>query len=322
VTRSLVTGADGFVGQHLVAELLGRGDEVIGTAMALPPHLETLSSVQAEQVRWVTLDVKDRDTVRRVLREHPVDRVFHLAALSSVAESLGDPESPLRVNVIGTLRLLEELAEMRRDAGYDPTVLISGSGEVYGAAAARFKPLTEESPLEPVSPYAVSKAAQEMLGTQYHRALGLQVIVTRSFNHIGPGQRPVFVAPQLAARIDEIQEAGGEGVVRVGDPDVRRDFTDVRDVALAYAALTESGEPGLVYNVCSGRSRAVSELLETMAEIAGVRVEVVRDPERARPSDIREMVGSHARLTQATGWSPKIGVRESLADLLASGGAV
>jgi GDP-4-dehydro-6-deoxy-D-mannose reductase len=317
VTRSLVTGADGFVGQHLIAELLRRGDSVVGAVLEIPPRLTTLPESEAARVRWVEVDIRQAETVRELVRAHPVERVFHLAALSSVKESLSDPVSPLLVNAVGTLNLLDELERLRSETGCDPRVLISGSAEVYGSAAMRCRPLTEDCPLEPLSPYAVSKVAQEMLGLQSHRTAGLSVVVTRSFSHTGPGQRPTFVAAQLASRVQEIRTSGGRGVVKVGNPLVRRDFTDVRDAVRAYLALSQRGEAGQVYNVCSGRCFAVGELLEILVELAGVQVEVEQDPERARRADVPEMVGSYSRLSEATGWSPTIDIRQSLADLLA-----
>lgn len=324
MTTSLVTGADGFVGQHLVAALLGHGDDVIGAIREEPPALTTLSPSEAERVSWRSFDLERPENVRTLVRDNRVDRVFHLAGLSSVAESLSDYLSPLRVNALGTQVLLHELADMTTDAGgAAPTVLVSGSAEAYGAAASRHRPLTEGAPLEPVNAYAVSKAAQELVALQVYRSRGLPVIVTRSFNHIGPGQRSAFVAPQLASQVAAIREAGGGGAgeVRVGNPAVRRDFTDVRDVVRAYVDLTEKGRPGEVYNVCSGRSYSIEHLLEVLADLAGISVEVVTDPERTRSVDVMEMVGSCGRLTSRTGWRPAIDLRTSLADLLAEGTA-
>lgn len=317
MTLNLVTGADGFVGQHLVAELLGRGERVIGAVQGGEPKLTTLSEAEAARVRWVTLELEQEGSARGVARSCEADRIFHLAGLSSPADSLADPVSPMRVNAMGSLYLLDELATKRRGSGHDPVILISGSGHVYGAAAARFQPLSEEHPLEPLNPYGVSKVAQEMFGTQFHRSHGLSVVVTRSFNHTGPGQRSTFVAPQLAAQVQSIREAGGAGTVKVGDPSVRRDFTDVRDVVEAYIALTESGEPGGVYNVCSGHAYAVGELLDMLARAAGVEVTVETEAGRARPFDAPEVVGSYARLAEATGWAPEIPIERSLSDLLA-----
>lgn len=316
MTVNLVTGADGFVGQHLVTELLRRGEEVVGAVLKLPPQLTTLGGAEAARVRWMMVDLERVDTIRALTRQVRADRIFHLAGLSSPAASFDDPAASIRINAVGTLLLLEELAEVRHQTPSDPMVLISGSAHVYGAAAARHLPLTEDCPLEPLSPYAVSKAAQELLGLQYHRSRGLSVIVTRSFNHTGPGQTPTFVAPQLADQVREIARGGGVGAVAVGAPSVRRDFTDVRDVVRAYIALTEKGKVGSVYNVCSGRSYAVSELLGILAELAGVSVTVGVDPGKKRPVDVAEMVGSYARLAADTGWSPEIDIRTSLADLL------
>jgi GDP-4-dehydro-6-deoxy-D-mannose reductase len=316
VTRNLVTGADGFVGQHLVAQLLRRGESVVGAVKQVPPSLTTLSSDDAGGVRWVGFDLEDRDTVRELVRASEVDRIFHLAGLASAGESLSDPVSPLVVNAIGTLFLFTEVAAMKSETGYNPTILISGSAQVYGSVAAQRRPLTEDCSLDPVNPYAVSKAAQEMLSRQFHRTDGLAVVITRSFNHIGPGQRSAFVAAQLAAQVHEITEAGGSGTALVGNPEIRRDFTDVRDVTRAYVALAEHGAVGEVYNVCSGRTHSVGELVEILADLAGVQVQVEADPERARPADLPEMLGSYARLAEAAGWAPEIPIRSSLADLL------
>jgi GDP-4-dehydro-6-deoxy-D-mannose reductase len=320
VTLNLVTGADGFVGQHLVAELLRRGEDVVGAVQQTPPRLTTLAENEAARVQWTAMDLERQDTVEALIVGIDADRVFHLAGLASPAASFGEPVSSLRVNVVGTLFLLEALAKRRRTQKADPVILISGSAHVYGSAATRYHPLTEESPLEPLSPYAVSKAAQEMLGLQYQRGYGLSVIVTRSFNHTGPGQSPSFVAPHLAAQVHEIRQKGSKGAVRLGDPHARRDFTDVRDVVCAYVALTERGRVGEVYNVCSGAGYAVKDLLAILADLAGVVVEIETDPKSTRPADVPEMLGSYARLAADTGWSPRIEIRSSLADLLEAQG--
>lgn len=317
MTVSLVTGADGFVGQHLVAALLARGDDVVGGIRDEPPALTTLSADRSERVRWMTFDLERPDSVRALVRGAGADRVFHLAGLSSVAESLDDHLSPMRVNALGTQILLHELMEMG-SAANAAAVVVSGSADAYGASASRVRPLTEDAPLEPLNAYAVSKAAQELIALQAYRASGLPVIVTRSFNHIGPGQRSVFVAPQLASQVAAIREAGAgvKGKVRVGNPLVRRDFTDVRDVVRAYLDLSERGQAGEVYNVCSGKSYSIGELVTMLAELAGISVEITTDPSRARSRDVMEVEGSCDRLASRTGWRAAVDVRKSLADLL------
>lgn len=314
----LVTGADGFVGQHLVASLLTEGRDVIGAVHGLPPQLTTLSAEDAARVRWVAFDLEARRTVRELVRSRQFDRIFHLAAFSSVSRSLDDPTSPFRVNVIGTLFLLHEVAAVRDEMGEAPRILVSGSGDIYGSSAAHCRPLREDCAVEPLNPYAVSKAAQELLGLQFHRAEGLPLIVTRSFNHTGPGQRPPFVAADFAMQALQARRAGGKRVIRVGNLDVRRDFTDVRDVVRAYVALLDRGQPGTVYNVCSGRSCAIGDLIELLGSLTGQQLRVEVDPARVRVIDVPELVGDHSRLSEATGWEPAIGLRRSLADLLSS----
>ena len=321
MTVNLVTGAAGFAGQHLVAELLQRGESVVGVALEATPRLSTLSPLDADRVTWVEADVQRRDDVRDLIRSFPVDRVFHLAALSSVSRSTVAPEAAISVNVLGTLHLLEEITAARSQGEAGPTVLISGSAEVYGAAASAHRPLSEDCPLEPLSPYAVSKAAQEMLGLQYGRTHRLPVVIARSFNHTGPGQLPPFVVPQLALQLVRARERGpaaGPSVIKVGNPEIRRDFTDVRDVVRAYVALAEKGRTGSVYNVCSGRSYSIGQLLQLLAEIAAVEVEVEVEPTRARRVDVQEVLGDASRLREATGWRPQIEIRDTLTGLLES----
>lgn len=318
MTLSLVTGASGFVGQHLIAELLRGGERVVGAVLGSPPELATLPPEQAERVVWVEADLERPEDVRRLLAENAVNKVFHLAAVTSVEESHSDPAAAFSVNVIGTLHLLRELTEARGRMGRDLRVVISGSAEVYGSAASRCRPLNEDCPLEPLNTYAVSKAAQELLGLQFQRAHGLPVVVARSFNHTGPGQLPPFVAPQLASQIVAARNGDAACTIKVGNPEIRRDFTDVRDVVKAYILLAERGVPGQVYNVCSGRSYAIGELIQLLGEIAGIEVRMELDPERKRAVDVLEMVGDCSRLHAATGWEAQIAIRETLSGLLDS----
>lgn len=292
--RVLVTGAGGFVGRWLTDEL-----EAAGHAIAAPASAE--------------LDVTDPDSIGGALGRFRPDAVAHLAAVAFAPDARADPARAFAVNVGGTVNLFEEI---RRSAS-GPVVLVTGSSEVYGAPDPSELPLTEESPLRPATPYALSKAAQESVALAYAARLGLRVVVTRSFNHSGPGQRPVFVVPALAARVRDARN-GGEPVIRVGNLDVRRDFTDVRDVVRAYRLLLEAahaertGDGGAVFNVASGRAVPVRDVVEQLCELAGVAPKTVTDPDLVRPNDPPEIRGDYGALRFLTGWEPTLGVSQML----------
>ena len=245
------------------------------------------------------------------VRERQPRAVFHLAGRASVRRSWEDPGETLRENLDMTLNVLEGV---RREAP-EVQVLLVGSGEIYGAPEQL--PVDEDAPLRPQNPYAVSKAACDLLGGEYADAHGMRVVRTRSFNHAGPGQSDEYVVGTLTRQVAEAELAGGEeAVLRVGNLDAARDFTDVRDVARAYAAAAEL--PAGAYNVCSGSSVSVSELVELLGAVARVRVRAEVDPERVRAHEVQEIRGSSARLQEATGWRPQIPLEQTLADALAA----
>ena len=288
--RPLVTGGGGFAGRHLLALLQETGEEP-----AAPSSGE--------------LDLLDADAVRAAVGELAPGRVFHLAALASVGRSWSEPREVLANNVEMTLNVLEAV----RAGAPEATVLVSGSGEVYGPPERL--PVEEDSPLRPQSPYAVSKAACDLLAGQYADAHGLRIVRTRAFNHAGPGQSDDYVLAALARQVAEAELAGeGEAVLRTGNVDAKRDFTDVRDVARAYTGAAEA-EPG-AYNVCSGRAVAVRELIELLRGAARVDVRHELDPARLRPADVPEVRGSAERLRAATGWRPEIPLERTVADAL------
>jgi GDP-4-dehydro-6-deoxy-D-mannose reductase len=287
--RAFVTGASGFVGRWLLDHLQASGDEV------LAPEV----------------NVTDSDAVRLAIEGARPDAIYHLAALAHVGESWGLPRQTFDVNAAGTLNLLEAA----RSLTPLPTVLLVGSAEVYGRVTAGELPLREDAPLRPVSPYAVSKVSAEFLGLQAHLAYGLPVIRVRAFNHIGPGQAPTFVVSSLARQIADAQRRGGSSI-RVGNLTPRRDFTDVRDVVRAYRLLVQRANAGEVYNVCTGEAVAIAEVVETLLEISGARLEIVQDPERVRAVDVPVLVGDPDRLQRVTGWRPEHRLRASLADVL------
>jgi GDP-4-dehydro-6-deoxy-D-mannose reductase len=281
VTRVLVTGPSGFVGTHLRAELED----------AFLPYDE---------------DVLDLASLTTAVRDAQPDAVVHLAALSSVAESWGDVTEVWRTNVLGTVNVVEALrAEAPR-----ARLLFVSSGEVYGRAS--LVPTPEEAPIEPVSPYGASKAAAELACRQ---ARDLDVVVARSFSHVGPGQNERFSIASWAAQLARLRSEGG-GTLLVGDLDVERDLTDVRDVCRAYRLMLDRALPAGTYNVASGRAVPLKRVLELLVEAAGVPVTVERDPSRLRPAEVRVVAGDASKLRAATGWEPSIPLERTVADVL------
>jgi GDP-4-dehydro-6-deoxy-D-mannose reductase len=253
--------------------------------------------------------VLDPEAVRRAVTEAAPDRVFHLAALASVGRSWHDARAPLVRNVEMTLNLLEAV----RGEAPGAAVLVASSSEVYGPPERL--PIDESAPLRPQNPYAVSKAACDLLAGQYADTHGLHVVRTRAFNQAGPGQSDHYVVGTITRQVAEAEARGaGEVVLRTGNPESRRDFTDVRDVVRAYAAAVEL-QPG-VYNVASERAVSVRELIELLASTTEIRLRHEVDPERIRPNDVPEVRGSAERLREATEWAPEIALERTVADAL------
>ncbi|HUO47287.1 MAG TPA: GDP-mannose 4,6-dehydratase [Acidimicrobiales bacterium] len=289
--RALVTGAKGFVGRWLTSHLEAAGDDVVGIDQEV--------------------DITDGDATAEAVRAIGPDAVYHLAAFTHVGDSWGDPDLVMRVNALGTLHVLEAARALE----HAPTVLLISSAEVYGAVDPASLPVGETTSLAPVTPYAASKVAAEYLGVQEHLAYGLPVIRVRPFNHVGPGQAPGFVVPALAARVVEAGRSGGTSLT-VGNLSARRDFTDVRDVVRAYRLLVESGTPGEVYNVCSGRDVVIEEIAGVLLRLAGTDLELVRDPALMRPVDVPVVRGDPSKIEKATGWRPEIDLETTLRDIL------
>ena len=307
--RALITGAGGFVGSHLCAYLLRNTDwQMVGTVYPDPVE----SQPPEPRLRLTHADLRDPEGVRALVDEAQPDHIFHLAAQSFVPTSLADPWDTLENNIRAQLNLLEAV----RLSGREVRVLVIGSNEEYGAPKPEELPQTEESPLRPNNPYAVSKVAQDFLGLQYHLAYGLPVVRVRPFNHTGPGQSPRFVVPAFASQITRIEAGLQEPVVKVGNLDTARDFSDVRDIVRAYHLAVTQGEPGEVYNLASGRARSVQGLLETLLSLADTEIRVERDPARYRPVDVPEAYGSAEKFRQQTGWEPEIPFEQTLRDTL------
>jgi GDP-4-dehydro-6-deoxy-D-mannose reductase len=297
----LVTGASGFVGAHLIEHLSDAAVEAWSRS-GPPDGLD-------RRARWRRIDLLDRDIVRAAIRELRPAVIYHCAGSPHVAESWGNTRQPLANNVLATHYLLDAV----RRAGSACRVLVPGSATVYASAS---EPITEAHPVGPSSPYALSKLAQEQLGLRTLPEDGIDVVLTRSFNHTGPRQSPAFVAPSMARQIAAIERGRLEPVIRVGNLDAQRDLTDVRDVVRAYTALMDKARPGTIYNVASGIGRTIRSVLEALVARARVPVRIETDPARLRPNDIPMVVGDATRLRQATGWQPVISFDQMLNDLL------
>jgi GDP-4-dehydro-6-deoxy-D-mannose reductase len=305
VDRVLVTGCGGFVGRVLSGVLAEAGFEVWGV-----DRTEDGGSVVGEH--FISLDLEDRRAVDGFLGRVRARYIVHLAAQSSAGRSFDEPQQTIENNFLPVLHILECL----RTSGTETRLLAVGSSDVYGRVAKKDLPLVESGPVNPVSPYALSKLMQEQCCRQYAGLYDVDVVSTRSFNHTGAGQRDAFVLSSFARQMVEIRNGVREPVVDVGNVDVRRDFLDVRDVCEAYIAILGKGRRGTVYNVCSGVSPTLRELLEKLAALCGVDIEVRADPKRARPVDIEELRGDPGKITTDTGWHPSIPIEKTLESLL------
>jgi GDP-4-dehydro-6-deoxy-D-mannose reductase len=296
--RVLVTGADGFVGRHLLPALAAAGHQAVSAG---GPGASGLA---------LSFDLTDASAVRAAVEHARPEGVIHLAGFSSVARSHQSPPQAFAVNALGTVHLLAALREVAPSA----RVVLVGSGEMYGPVPPG-EAADERTPLLPTNPYAASKAAAELAGFQFFRSYGLKVISARPFNHLGKGQLPHFVVPSFASQIVDIKRGRAPALLRVGDLEPLRDFSHVGDVVDAYLLLLERGVPGEAYNVGSGAARSIRSLLEELLELAKVDARIEVDPQRLRPAEIPSLVGSPQKL-RALGWKPSRTVTQALSDVL------
>jgi GDP-4-dehydro-6-deoxy-D-mannose reductase len=288
--RIFLTGIDGFAGRHLTAFLAAEGHEVVGSSLE-PSAIEGVVQV------W-SCDVRNPDRVETVIADAGPDALVHLAGQTSVAAAFQRPGETFAVNALGTLHVLEAC----RRASVE-RVLVVTSSEVYGRRSAADGPVPESAPLAPVSPYGASKAAQDLIGAQYWRGYGLQVVRVRAFPHTGPGQDPRFVFPSVARRIARAESGCGPALIEIGNLDPTRDVSHVRDVVEAYALLLRQGAAGEAYNVCSGVGRTIGEALDVLAALSKVEIEFEIDPARLRPAEVPWMVGDPRLARETIGWA-------------------
>lgn len=311
--RVLVTGVSGFVGGHLAEHLLESGDVVVGLSASgrWPDPLAHL----AGQVRLERLDLvqtPEEELVEFLARKQP-EVIYHLAAQANPQASVSDPRGTWSLNLGGVLNLLEGV----RASGLRPRVVLVGSGVCYGNPSPEHLPVNESCPLRPNNPYSASKAAADLLGVQHFLGHGTDVVMARPFNHAGPRQSPQYVLSALARQVAEVA-LGRKPRVEVGNLEVVRDFTDVRDVVRGYRLLAERGEPGEIYNLGTGEGTKIADALATLAGFSGGPVEVFIDPARVRPVDQPLLVADPSKLKAATGWAPRFSIEQTLADMLAS----
>jgi len=309
--RVLITGITGFAGSHLADFLLSEGGYEIHGLRRWRSRTENIAHLR-DAIHLVEGDILDARAMTEMIDRIEPEYIFHLAAQSFVPASWSCPDTTLTTNIRGQVNLFEAVLA----TGLDCRIQVACSSEEYGLVHADELPITEDNPLRPLSPYAVSKVAQDLLAWQYHRSHGLHVVRTRGFNHTGPRRGEVFVCSNFAKQIATAEAGLSEPVLRVGNLEATRDFTDVRDMVRAYLLALQQGKPGAVYNVCSGQDISIGDVLDRLCNLARIPLRVERDSARLRPADVPFLRGSAARFQADTGWAPRIPFTQTLEDTL------
>lgn len=310
--KILITGASGFAGSHLLNHLVQQGNTQIVATYNSDKSLETLGELK-DKAEFTKIDLKVESQVTDLIQKSKPDVVYHLAAFASAANSFSSPKETFVNNVSSEINLLEAVKNHNLP---NTRILIVSSAEVYGDVKAEDLPIDEQTPFNPNNPYAVSKLAQDFLARQYFQSHKMDIIIVRPFNHIGPRQSPDFVVSAFAKKIVEIEKGKLEPVLPVGNLDARRDFTDVRDVVRAYSLLVEKGEAGQAYNIGSGKSHKISDVLDKLLALSSVKVSIEVDKSLLRPIDNLELVCNPDKLKNLTGWTPEIDLDTTLKDTL------
>jgi GDP-4-dehydro-6-deoxy-D-mannose reductase len=311
--RALITGVTGFAGSHLAEYLLAEHPdvEVYGT-FRWRSRMENLEDIAENRVKLVEADLRDYTSMHKALADSRPDVIFHLAAQSFVPSSWNAPSDTIVTNVTGQTNLFEAIRALQ----LDPVVQIACSSEEYGLVHPEETPIKETNPLRPLSPYAVSKVAQDYLGYQYFQSYGLKAVRTRGFNHTGPRRGHVFVTSNFCSQVAAIEAGLQEPVIRVGNMEAIRDFTDVRDMVRAYWLAVTKAKPGEVYNIATGKGIHIREMLDLVLSYSKVEVKIEVDPERLRPSDVEILIGDASKFKADTGWEPRIPFEQTVQDLL------
>ncbi len=308
--RALITGITGFVGSHLAEFLLQEGLEVYGIHRWRSKD-NNIKNIR-RKIKLQEADLLDAHSLYAIIEKVKPDFIFHLAAQSYVLSSWASPVNTLEINITGSANLFEAV----RKARFNSPIQIACSSEEYGMVYSNELPIKETNPLRPLSPYAVSKIAMDYLGYQYFKSYGLRIIRTRGFNHTGPRRGEVFAESTFAKQIAEIEKGQREPIVYVGNLEAQRDYTDVRDMVKGYYLAALKGEPGEVYNICSGKAWRIKDVLDYLLSLAKVKITVKEDSKRMRPSDVPVLIGDCTKFTKLTGWRPTIPFEKTLKDLL------
>ena len=311
--RALITGITGFAGSHLAEYLLAEHPEVeVHGTYRWRSRMDNVEHLRGS-IHLVETDLRDFSSVLAVLERTRPDYIFHLAAQSFVPASWTAPNETLTTNISGQTNIFEAIRTLR----LDPVVQIACSSEQYGLVLPHETPIKESNPLRPLSSYAVSKVAQDLLGYQYFQSYGLKAVRTRGFNHTGPRRGQVFVTSNFASQVAAIELGLQEPVIKVGNLEAIRDFTDVRDMVRAYWLAVTRAKPGEVYNIATGRGIHIREMLDQLLALSPAKVKIEIDPERLRPSDVEILIGDSSKFRADTGWEPRIPFEQTLRDLLA-----
>ncbi len=303
--KGLVIGAAGFVGSYLINEMKENGMEVHATKLGHENFSHPYAQVHE-------LDIMDKDAITALLFEVRPDYIFHLAAQSSVGVAWKKPGLTIDINIKGSVNVMDAVRELF----YKPRVLLIGSGEEYGHIQPGETPIIESNLLRPGNIYAATKACQNMIGNIYSRAYDMQLMMVRAFNHIGPGQAPMFVVSDFCKQVAEIEYGLREPVMKVGNLSARRDFTDVRDVVKAYVKLIQAGEPGETYNVGSGNAREIRQILDLIISMSKAEIQVEVDPNKIRPVDVPIIEADITKIRELTGWTPQIPIEQTIQETL------
>ena len=308
--KALITGISGFAGSYLAEFLLDKRYKVFGTFY----DKSTFSNLNGcmDKIKIFKCDIRNYNSLGAIIEKVRPDEIYHLAAISFVPTSLKDPKLAFDTNTYGTLNLYQAVIEQK----INPKILFVGSADEYGIVNKNDLPINENCPLQPVNPYSISKASADYLSYFYFKSYDLNIARVRPFNHIGPRQSPEFVCSNFAKQIVEIEKGMKEPVIMVGNLEAKRDFTDVRDMVRAYWLAIQKCETGEVYNICSERAVQIRELLNNLLKLSSKQIEVMKDPQRMRPSDNPILQGSSSKFKEKCGWKPEISLDKTLKDIL------